>query len=93
MHLETHPHDVVVATKRFASDDQLSQAPVLGLPAAYLRYIGPLPQVPRALKTVKSKVAKDYMTLARMLLGKNPNQDTARAVRFLAPSSLSSVPF
>ncbi|CAL1145894.1 unnamed protein product [Cladocopium goreaui] len=80
-----HPSDAILLLKRYASDDLLSQNPVLAFPHRYVDRIGRPPgegQV-RVLRAVKPSKQKDYIALAKLLLEKYPHEATRRAVEFL----------
>ncbi|CAK9029591.1 unnamed protein product [Durusdinium trenchii] len=81
--LEEHPLDTIILLKRHAADDQLCQEAVLGFPHRYLDRMGLIPREPRPLKPVKAEKRKDYLSLATVLLSKQPTEATRRAVEFL----------
>ena len=81
-HFDEHPHDVVMLTKRFASDDFLVQEPELAFPWRFLALMKPFPKQPRPLRDIKPK-KKHYLALCELLLQQTPTESTRRSVEFL----------
>lgn len=81
--LEEHGHDVIMLTKRHASDEQLIQEPTLAFPFKYLSELPPLPKIPRPLALVKASKRKHYLALCEVLLSQTPTESSRRSVEFL----------
>ncbi|CAK9054634.1 Uncharacterized protein SCF082_LOCUS29633 [Durusdinium trenchii] len=90
--LPAHPEDVILLTKRHASSDQLEQEPLLAFPHRYLLKLGPVPNSPRPLVPVKPAKRQAYLSLASIILGKNPTEATARAIKFLVALCTDNTP-
>ena len=75
--------DAIICTKRYASDEMLSQPPVLALPKMYLDELPEFPKVPRPLPQVKSAKRQHYLALCELLLTQAPSESTRRSVQFL----------
>lgn len=82
-HFDEHPHDVVMLTKRFASDDFLVQEPELAFPWRFLALMKPFPKQPRPLRDIKPEKKKHYLALCELLLQQTPTESTRRSVEFL----------
>ena len=82
----THPDDVVCVTKRYCSDVEASQAPVLILPQSFLgRLPTRLPVHQRPDKITAADRRGTWLELAMVLLRQRPLEEAklARAVRYL----------
>ena len=67
--LATDPDDVVVITKRYASDTAASQSPVLVLPQAFLSRLGSrIPQTARPPRETPAARRQSWLDLAQILL-------------------------
>ena len=81
--LENDPHDVIILTKRFASDDYLIQEPTLAFPRRYLNLMDEFPRTPRPLRPVKPAKRQHYLALCDILLEQAVTESTRRSVEFL----------
>lgn len=77
---------------RSASQDMFGEEPLLAFPHRYLLKLGPVPNSPRPLVPVKPAKRQAYLSLASIILGKNPTEATARAIKFLVALCTDNTP-
>ena len=83
--LQSHPNDVICIPKRYVSDTEASQAPILILPHAFLsRLPEKVPQDVRPYLQVPLEKRKTWLDLADALLRSGtPTWKTKRSVDYL----------
>lgn len=74
--------DVICYVKRYASDESVSQKPILALPHEFLvRLPSPIPTLERPLAPLSLNKRKQWLALAKELFHRK--RHTARSVRYL----------
>ena len=90
-----HPNDVVCLPKRYCSDTEGSQPPLLILPHAFLsRLAGTQPLATRPITQVKLKKRRSWVDLAGTILqqANEVTEKTQRSVQYLLSVGRGSVP-